>query len=276
MIREIESYLKLPLSELTPDVIKKVSDSLTQSRKQNFNHVGDDLDPELVKQIKDLSEGRQIESLSSWEEAQLRELGFWRWVAFSGYNNLDPRCFPLHQRRHMLGAYSRTKWSVDRFANGNIVEIGCGPLGMISHLSTRFAIGFDPLNKYYDILFRKARGDTIEYVSDLAPVLEHKKEFFDFAICYNVLDHTENPREIFDQYFSLIKPGGEFLLQVNIMDQTKPRSELHTRMHPSPMTVDQISNWLNEYSEHYTTHLSDKLSPDNEYYFMAWGSKSES
>ncbi len=208
-----------------------------------------------------------------YEEAQIRELAFWRWVAFNGYLDTDPRCFPLWQRRAMLGSYSRTGWSVDRFAKSSLVEIGCGPLGMLEFLPARERVGFDPLNPHYDRLFSKVRSRDIDYVPALEPLVKERAGTFDFGICYNVIDHTDEPRELFDQFFSLIRPGGAFLFQVNLVDLTRPRSSEHTRMHPSTFDAETVRSWISEYADDWDEYLRDELSPDNEHYFMVWSTR---
>ena len=208
-----------------------------------------------------------------YEEAQIRELAFWRWVAFHGYLDTDPRCFSLWQRGAMLGSYAKSGWALDRFASQKLVEVGCGPLGMLEFVPAAERVGFDPLNPHYDRLFSKLRSPDIEYVAALDPLVEARREEFDLGICYNVIDHTDEPRAVFDRYFALIRPGGHFLFQVNLVDLGKPRSAEHTRMHPSTFDAKTVRAWIGDYADAWDEYMRDELSPDNERFFMLWGAK---
>ncbi len=104
-------------------------DRLGLSLNPLVNAIGGDIEPALVEKIDDFCGGTLDEPLEAWERAQLHELAFWRWVAFRGYEGINPRCFSLWQRIDMACSYRMTGWPMDRFASGRIVEIGCGPLG---------------------------------------------------------------------------------------------------------------------------------------------------
>ena len=94
----------------------------------------------------------------TYEEAQIRECAFWRWVAFEGYAGADPRVFPSFQALAMLTTYMRTRWPLDTFQDATIIEIGCGPLGMIECIPGAKRIAYDPLNAHYGKLFGKCRS----------------------------------------------------------------------------------------------------------------------
>src|SRR5437879_4547273 len=94
------------------------------------NPCGDDLDQSDLDLIEAVLAGRS-HGLSQWREAQIRELAFWRWVAFEGYAGVDPRLFPLFQEHFMVSTFYRTTWAMTEFREAAIVELGCGPLGMI-------------------------------------------------------------------------------------------------------------------------------------------------
>ncbi|MBN2577929.1 MAG: methyltransferase domain-containing protein [Pirellulales bacterium] len=241
-------------------------------KKPLHNYLGDDLDPEKVEQIANFCRGK-ASGLAPEAEAQLHELAFWRWVAFEGYADNDPRAFPWLQCLSMLEHYFKTGWTLRELAGAHIVEIGCGPLGMIEFLPGKRKVGFDPLNAEYEKLFRRVRTGGVEYVPDLEALCQTGRRQFDLAVCFNVLDHTTRPRKLLDDYMSLLKREGRFLFQVNTIKPGETRPEDHARMHPSPITEAQIRSWLDQYSTHYQSSLSDKPSDVNEYFFMAWGQK---
>jgi len=229
---------------------------------------GVDLDPDLVKKIEDLL-SKKYSPADKQEEAQLRELAFWRWVAYEGYAGKPPLEFGELQRKFMLDCYSKTGWSDDFGSGDRIFELGCGPLGMIEFLPAKLRYAFDPLNAFYSKLFKNLRAADIKYfdseeeINSIQPV--------DLGICFNVLDHTDDASYWFDLFFSRIKLGGRFILQVNTVKEEFERTEAHTKMHPSPLSYQQIVQMLDKVSTNFEIDYCDEPSEDNEFFLMAWG-----
>lgn len=192
---------------------------------------GVDLSSHLVEKINSVLNGSYVPS-DPYEEAQLRELAFWRWVAYEGYAGKPPMDFFNHQQKFMTSCYQKTGWSIDKFRNQEIFELGCGPVGMIEFVQGVKRSAFDPLNEFYSLLFEKLRSSDIRYVSKREEVVCLPS--VDFGICFNVLDHTDNAQDWFDLFIGTIKAGGHFLLQVNTVREGFERTEEHNRMHPSP------------------------------------------
>ena len=207
-----------------------------------------------------------------YEEAQLRELAFWRWVAFEGYAGKPPMGFFSHQQKFMTSCYEKTGWSIDKFRDLQVFELGCGPVGMIEFVRAARRFAFDPLNDCYSLLFQKLRSEQVQYFSERDRILSLPQ--VDFGICFNVLDHTNDAKEWFELFFKSIKRGGHFLLQVNTVKDGFDRADEHNRMHPSPLKYEQIQEMLSAVSEKFDYELADQPSADNEFFYMAWGQKS--
>ena len=241
------------------------------------NCLGDDLDPAtLALMQRVLAGGPEATGLCGDDEAQIHELAFWRGVAFYGYLDVAPKNFPAFQKDGMLKSFAKTGWSPEEFRNCDLVEIGCGPLGMIEYLPGRRKAACDPLNAHYARLFRRARSDQIFYCSHIEDLLPANAQAFDLAICYNVLDHTRTPRKLFESFMELVKPGGRFLFQVNTVREGVERPVEHARMHPSPFTAEKIRSWIDQYSGDCQTFLETNPTSLNEYFFMAFGRKDRS
>jgi SAM-dependent methyltransferase len=236
------------------------------------NVLGGDLDKETLDLIRRVTfDLEEIPGMTEYQKAQLGELSWWRQVAFHGYAGKTPAEFPKFQEDWMLSCFGRTGWSRWWLHFCSIVEIGCGPLGMVESLPGRKKVAFDPLAFHYQKLFHKAQSGKVQYVLDLGKLTAKSKGKFDLGICFNVLDHTTDSRGLFDAYMSLIKPGGRFLFEVNVVGG--PRSEAHARMHPSPLTREMVRAWFDEYSEGYEQCYFDEPTPENEHFFMVWGLK---
>jgi SAM-dependent methyltransferase len=238
------------------------------------NCLGDDLDPETIALMnRALASGPEAAILHGDDESQIFELAFWRGVAFNGYQEVAPQDFPAFQREWMTSSFARTGWSLEELRGCDLVEIGCGPLGMIEFLPGRRKIACDPLNDYYARLFRHARNGTVRYCSRIEDLLPAEAGAFDLAICFNVLDHTRESRRLFDSFMELVKPGGRFLLQVNTVKEGAERLAEHARMHPSPLAVETVRSWLAEYSSHCQDFLSAEPTEFHECFFMSFGYK---
>lgn len=212
------------------------------------------------------------EGLSPWQEAQARELAFWRWVAFHGYDGKDPLMFPLFQEHFMVSTFYRTGWAMAEFGAAAILELGCGPLGMIEYVPGARRVAFDPLNERYSRLFGNFRKRAINYISERRQLLEDETPF-DLAICHNALDHTDDPAGWFNDLFDKLATGGRFILQVNLSEPGLPQSAEHRRMHPSPISFEQVMGWLAAKSERFEHFHESAPNRDNEFYFLSWGSK---
>jgi SAM-dependent methyltransferase len=236
------------------------------------NLLGDDLDPETLIAIDKVCHGRNgAKDRGSWEVAQLHELAFWRWVAFQGYDGRPPTEFPDRQKGWMLSCFAKTGWPLHELNSSRIVEIGCGPLGMIEYLPGIEKVGFDPLNDQYQKLFRNVRARDVRYVTQLESLVADRRGAFDLLICFNVLDHTPDPLLILRQSMSLLRPGGRFLLEVNVVRDGFPQSDEHRRMHPSPLRIETVTGWLASYAQELDKSVSDTPTADNEFFSMFWG-----
>jgi len=233
-------------------------------------HLGEDIDPEILDRITRLLAGTYTAE-NNKENAQLRELAFWRWVAYEGYGGQPPESFPEHQRSFMSKCYDKTGWAKDRFSNSAIFELGCGPLGMIEFIPFEKGYAFDPLNSHYSKLFRNVRSKDIHYLWKESQLSEIPR--VDFGICFNVLDHTPDAKAYFDLFVSKIIHGGAFLIQVNTVRPEFQRAAEHEAMHPSPLTFEQINSWVEAISRDVKYEVSSQPSVDNEFFFMCWGTK---
>jgi SAM-dependent methyltransferase len=247
------------------------SDAAAEGGEASQNPCGDDLDQSDLTLIEAVSAGRS-EGLSPWQEAQARELAFWRWVAFHGYDGKDPVMFPLFQEHFMVSTFYRTGWAMAEFREAAILELGCGPLGMIEFLPGARRVAFDPLNDRYSRLFANFRDRSIEFISDRRQLAEDTASF-DLAICHNVLDHTDDPARWFNELFTKLKIGGRFIFQVNLSKPDLPQSAGHRQMHPSPLAFDQVMGWLMAKSEGFDHFCEAEPNRDNEFYFLSWGTK---
>jgi SAM-dependent methyltransferase len=103
------------------------------------------------------------------------------------------------------------------FRDRRILEVGSGPFGMIYYIEVaKLAIAYDPLLPYFvgaDI-GACASVPTIKICGkgEESPFAD---DSFDIVICYNVLDHTENPERVLEEISRVLVHKGLVYVSVN-------------------------------------------------------------
>jgi SAM-dependent methyltransferase len=181
-------------------------------------------------------------SIERWQTAQNAELGFWKEMDF---HELVRACaekaeFWLQIEPERTAALFRDK---------DVLEIGCGPLGLsvvsFSGLGTapRRLVKTDPLPKLSVRDTRPAReawaAKFFDWVEELAGHGEYAQiagedlgfeSCFDTVITYNVLDHVRAPMAILENARRALRPGGTLVVGVDCLSQVgRLRFELVTR-----------------------------------------------
>lgn len=99
-----------------------------------------------------------------------------------------------------------------------VLDIGSGPMSMLAHASQNNLIDLecsDPLADEYYILLNKY-GFKINYPIHSCPGETLTERFqegsFDIIWIHNALDHSENPKVVFEQAVRLLKKSGYLLI----------------------------------------------------------------
>ena len=93
--------------------------------------------------------------------------------------------------------------------NTKILQIGCGPEDIITHLKNGKRYAIDPLAEFYKKKFSLDYGN-LEFLQERGELLPFKDNFFDIVILANVLDHVENPRRVLSEIKRVLKTNGIF------------------------------------------------------------------
>jgi SAM-dependent methyltransferase len=118
--------------------------------------------------------------------------------------------------RHYKHFYTAHFGLDDEFYNDKtIVDIGCGPRGSLEWASmARRRIGVDPLAEEY--LRLGANQHQMEYASAPAERIPLSDAECDVVFSFNSLDHVENVEAAIDEIKRITRPGGLFLLLVEV------------------------------------------------------------
>lgn len=101
------------------------------------------------------------------------------------------------------------------YINKIILDIGCGPRGSLEWASmAKRRIGLDPLAEEY--LKLGANQHQMEYICSPSEDIQMKDAECDAVFSFNSLDHVENVDQTLNEIIRITRPGGLFLLLVEV------------------------------------------------------------
>jgi SAM-dependent methyltransferase len=178
---------------------------------------------------------RNSVSASRWRAAQSLELDFWkRWTDLPPYRNLD---IPRYWRNEL----ARFGEGPECFRGRRVLDVGCGPFGLI-HFADGAAerIRIDPLLTQYSQ--RMPLSGSQLSVSAMAEMLPLADRSIDHAICFNALDHMQDPESALDEITRVLRPGGTAFLMIHTFPGwSRPLFALD-RMHPHHYTASAFAD----------------------------------
>lgn len=97
-------------------------------------------------------------------------------------------------------------YKLDKKGN-KLLNLG-GGTGQVSDLFR--AVGFNVFN--LDIEVKKQNARNVQFDLNSKSDLPYRKEFFDVVICQEIIEHIENPWDLFRKVTRVLKPGGHLIL----------------------------------------------------------------
>jgi ubiquinone/menaquinone biosynthesis C-methylase UbiE len=160
-----------------------------------------------------------MNSKSRWEQAQEYEKGHWKMLA----NGIDRGLYDLNWYKwnaENLGrllekAYPENKPSMDE---ATVLEIGSGPIGIVSYFEAKERYAIDPLCDYFSSreALVKLRDNDVKYVNGIGENLPFEDGQFDLVIIENVIDHVQNADGVMHEISRVMKKNAALYLAVNI------------------------------------------------------------
>ena len=170
-------------------------------------------------------------SRDRWQASQRLELDFWKhWTQAAPYQNLD---IPAYWAEEL----ARFGCSRELFNGLRVVDIGCGPYGLIHFLdNAALRIRIDPLLLQYECKMDLAAPQLS--LSALGEHLPLASGSADVAICFNALDHMCDPGEALAEVRRVLRPGGTLLLMIHTFPAWVRPFFWVDRLHPHHWTAD--------------------------------------
>ena len=140
--------------------------------------------------------------LRFWEERLSSKGGidYWRKLYFDLY------C-------HYLGAQQ------DSFAGKVLMDIGCGPHGVVSMFEAKFKLGVDPFVYHYRQMFNLHNKNNVKYLSCGGEDIPLPDETVDVVISRNAIDHVDDVRSTFCEVHRVLRNEGEIIFSINYQDE---------------------------------------------------------
>jgi ubiquinone/menaquinone biosynthesis C-methylase UbiE len=111
------------------------------------------------------------------------------------------------------------------FAGRKVLDIGCGPRGSLEWADgAAQRVGLDPLVN--DYLKLGATKHKMEYAAAPSENIPFGRGHFDIVTCLNALDHVDDFQKTVSEIKRVTKPGGLFLLSVEIDHPPTPTEPL--------------------------------------------------
>ncbi|UCF67180.1 MAG: methyltransferase domain-containing protein [Acidobacteriota bacterium] len=137
-----------------------------------------------------------------------------------------------------------------------ILEVGSGPVGIVSFLDGKRRVAVDPLCDYYstESSLIAHRDPGVTYVNASGEELAFDAESFDLVILDNVIDHVRNHHRVMSRIHDLLMPKGILYFTVNLHPLWG--SLIHRLLavtavdpgHPHTFTLEQVRKFLTEHN----------------------------
>jgi ubiquinone/menaquinone biosynthesis C-methylase UbiE len=167
-----------------------------------------------------------------WRRAQDYELGFWKRYADK---LTDENGEPLKPKEldFVLGAGLEGK---------RVLEVGCGPMGVIFFVPGTVRVGIDPLAlEYRRHIDFSTRGAHL--LASMGEHLPFRDGTFDCVVIGNVLDHVNEPQRTLHEIARVLAPGGQVLMWMHIIPRwmvpARKILDMVDSGHPYHMTEQQ-------------------------------------
>ena len=97
-----------------------------------------------------------------------------------------------------------------------VLEVGCGPMGVIYFVPGAVRVGIDPLaGDYAGQLNMNRRG--VQLVTSMGEHLPLSSDSFDVVVVGNVLDHVDDPSLTLEEIHRVLHPRGQIILWMHII-----------------------------------------------------------
>ena len=151
----------------------------------------------------------RAKSENRWKIAQEYARRSWK----SGWKSLPSAKVKTLVEEYWSWYLNAVKEHIPLNANDKILDIGCGPDGIINYVTAGKRYGLDPL---MDLLIAEYEmPKDARWIKGAGEHLPFKTNSFSVVFSTNVLDHTKDPELILSEIYRIIKANGLLILTVD-------------------------------------------------------------
>jgi ubiquinone/menaquinone biosynthesis C-methylase UbiE len=181
-------------------------------------------------------------SKERWTKAQQAENRYWQSTRKS-WSTEDRRKYWQEKLAHGFNL------NYDFFTDKSVLEIGCGPSGIIFQLNNaKSRIGIEPMDigrfieeeELKKSIVRKGIGERLPF--------DHNS--FDIVLSFNALDHCFDPSRVIQEIYRVLPKEGDFLLWIyTLKDQYSFLQSILNKLdppHPYHFTLKDVLAMLKD------------------------------
>ena len=143
-----------------------------------------------------------------WNRAQLAEKKFW-FSAKSAWLSEAPDAYWQRILAHGFAL------DYNFFAGKSVLEVGCGPNGIIFQLTNaKERVGLEPMD-LDDLLDDEKKISIVK--KGVGEAIPFENESFDTVLSFNALDHSASPVRVIQEIQRVLKKDGDFLLWIYVL-----------------------------------------------------------
>lgn len=218
-------------------------------------------------------------TVQRWSAAQNYEKLFWADTSSQIMSGSATQFDWYRWRAEQLTARLR-QLGLGDLTNGSatVLEVGSGPVGIVSYFNGRQRIAVDPLNSFYgtDPVLCALRCGDVDYRTGLGENVPCDTGSCDFVIIENCIDHVQDVHGVGRELYRVLRPNGVLYLNVNC--RTTAGYYVHRAMsrlridtgHPHTFTPDRALEFVerhgfeplhSEAASAWAAHLEDLRGP---------------
>ncbi len=129
-----------------------------------------------------------MSAYSGWNKSQQAEVVFWE-----NFTSIRDHFSEKYWQKELDNCQGHIRFK--DFEGKSILEVGCGPKGMIHYVPGAKKVGVDPLIEEYRRLHISEDGN-VKHITGVGECLGFEDGSFDIVVCFNVLDHSEIPQKV--------------------------------------------------------------------------------
>ncbi|TMQ55329.1 MAG: class I SAM-dependent methyltransferase [Candidatus Eisenbacteria bacterium] len=188
-----------------------------------------------------------------WKAAQEYERSYWeaqgRAIATGAAAKLDWYRWRADQLVARLCALGFGDLSS---GTARVVEIGCGPIGIVSFFPAHERVGVDPLERFYSTnpVLTRLRNPSVRYLQGVGEAIPCDSARYDLAIIDNCIDHVRDVEAVRRELARVLRVRGILYMTVNcrtrwgfVVHRTLSRLDID-RGHPHTFTSSRARRLL--------------------------------